>query len=165
MARELRIEAEAVILERSAETPQDGLLTGAEITVVFRTWSTFLTCSARWNRAPLISVPVLTDRSVFCSRANRIGFGPVIHSCNVVRPNHGVTRPKFENVAWRAVGVSPARRPWSTMASPCRRNLAAWLDSATLCYKFHLGIGLQPTKSPFSPDSGEKVAGRPDEGA
>ena len=35
------------------------LWTGAEITVVFRTWSTFLTCSARWNRAPLISVSVL----------------------------------------------------------------------------------------------------------
>ncbi len=34
--------------------------TGAEITVVFRTWSTFLTCSARWNRAPLISVSVLS---------------------------------------------------------------------------------------------------------
>ena len=26
-------------------------------------------------------------------------------------------------------------------------------------------MGLQHTKSPFSPDSGEKVAGRPDEGA
>ena len=36
------------------------LRTGAEITVVFRTWSTFSTCSARWNRAPLISVPVLS---------------------------------------------------------------------------------------------------------
>ena len=34
--------------------------TGAEITVFFRPWSTFLTCSARWNRAPLISVSVLT---------------------------------------------------------------------------------------------------------
>ena len=29
------------------------------MTVVFRKWSTFLTCSARWNRAPLISVSVL----------------------------------------------------------------------------------------------------------
>ncbi len=33
---------------------------GAEITIDFRTWSTFLTCSARWNRAPLISVAVLS---------------------------------------------------------------------------------------------------------
>ncbi len=33
---------------------------GARITVVARTWSTFSTCSARWNRAPLISAPVLS---------------------------------------------------------------------------------------------------------
>src|SRR5216683_5192936 len=33
---------------------------GAGITVVTRTWSTFSTCSARWNRAPLISAPVLS---------------------------------------------------------------------------------------------------------
>ena len=33
--------------------------TDAETTVIFRTWSTFLTCSARWNRAPLISVSIL----------------------------------------------------------------------------------------------------------
>src|SRR5882672_6723612 len=34
------------------------LLGRARITVVARTWSTFSTCSARWNRAPLISSPV-----------------------------------------------------------------------------------------------------------
>ena len=34
--------------------------TGAEITVVFRTWGMFLTCLARWNRAPLVSVSVLS---------------------------------------------------------------------------------------------------------
>ena len=36
--------------------------TGAEITVVFWTWGTFITCPARWNRAPLISVSVLSVR-------------------------------------------------------------------------------------------------------
>ena len=35
--------------------------------------------------------------------------------------------------------------------------------SATLCSRFQPGMWLQPTKSPFSPDSGEKVADRPDE--
>ena len=40
---------------------------GAEIDVVFRTWSTFLTCSARWNRAPRISVPGLRAVLLACS--------------------------------------------------------------------------------------------------
>ena len=45
---------------QSTTSARNVLRTGAEITVVFRTWSTFLTCSARWNRAPLIPVSVLT---------------------------------------------------------------------------------------------------------
>ena len=42
---------------QSVRIPEPG--TGVEITVVFWTWGTFLTCPARWNRAPLISVSVL----------------------------------------------------------------------------------------------------------
>ena len=44
--------------------------TGAEITVVFWKWGTFITCPARWNRAPLISVSVLSDARL-CSGAPR----------------------------------------------------------------------------------------------
>ena len=45
-----------------------GLRTGGEINVVFRTWGTFATCPARWNRAPLIYVSVLrTAREITVS--------------------------------------------------------------------------------------------------
>ena len=45
--------------------------TGAKITVVFRTWGTFLTCPARRNRAPLISVTVLS-RSNECQNVRNL---------------------------------------------------------------------------------------------
>ena len=48
-------------------------------TLNLRTWSTFLTCSARWNRAPLISVPVLS----FASTCQRISFSQVDGSCAI----------------------------------------------------------------------------------
>ena len=49
-------------------------MTGEEKTVIFRTWGTFLTCPARWNRAPLISVSVLTRMDFHVRRILRQTF-------------------------------------------------------------------------------------------
>ena len=62
------------------------LKTVREITVVFRTWSMLLTCSARWNRAPLTSTTVLNERRIYISTRrhssrwignDRLGSSPI----------------------------------------------------------------------------------------
>ncbi len=64
-----------------------------ELTVVFRTWSTFLTCSARWNRAPLISVPVPSVHAILangndpCAADTRYGS-----DCNVCDDSTALNR-------------------------------------------------------------------------
>ena len=54
------------------------LRTGGEITVVFRAWGTFVTCPARWNRAPLNSAAVLSENRMNL-RPNSIQ--PILRRC------------------------------------------------------------------------------------
>ena len=60
------------------------LRTVGEITFVFRTWGTFVTCPARWKRAPLISVSVL---STSLHRRDRRGL-----SCRLLAFQRSVRR-------------------------------------------------------------------------
>ncbi len=64
---------------------------GVETTVVFRTWGTFLTCPARWNRAPLISVSVLT--SIALIAMNLIGSQRAAASQEAALPVVAVEKP------------------------------------------------------------------------
>src|SRR5437899_813842 len=74
----------------SAESPTTR--TSARITVVARTWSTFLTCLARWNRAPLISAPTITITQAQADEAIRelVHRGAVIKRFEVRGGDDGI---------------------------------------------------------------------------